>query len=141
MIDQGARESIPDDRHGDHPLAFHGAPDVVWIQTLDFILNDHRPADMPHIERHPMRGPMHERRCGQSPNSLSTPDLIQERRKTLGRLPRKRSQENIFLSPEHALGHARGAAGIQDIEVVLGQGPGRRRLRGGQSLFIVERPG
>ena len=49
--------------------------------------------------------------------------------------------EEVGLAPQHALGHARGAAGVEDVEVVRAQVLGRPGLGGGQRGLVGDRAG
>ena len=63
-------------------------------------------------------------------------DLLGRRDRRVAEVPAaERAEEDVLGAPHHALGHAGGAAGVEDVEVVGGAGPEvacrrRRRERG-----------
>ena len=92
-----------------------------------------------------MRGAVHERTGGHAPGAglqAALGDLLRrlDRRAAATRATH-RPEEDVFVAPHDALRHARGAAGVQDVERV---GGARREVargaRGRERGFVRDRP-
>ena len=104
----------------------------------------HRPAGEERAERHPVRGAVHERAGRHAAGAR----LEATFRDLLGRGDRlaaaaraaHRAEEHVFVAPHHAFRHARGAAGVEDVEVVGGaRAEIARRARGRDRRLVVDR--
>ena len=105
------------------------------------VLHHDRAADVPHVEGHPVRRAVHERgsRKRADPPRLRALDHLPERAGVAGV---ERGAQDVFVPPEDALGHAGGAAGVEDVEIVGRKiGARRPRVRRGERLLVVEGPG
>ena len=138
-------ERIPDDRHAVDAVLLHRVEQLDGIEVAPGHRDD-GPAEreVPHRVERPRA--VHQRCSGQ----VARPWLRHARvvrvpaRRVGERLPRCRveASDQIVLSPHHALRHAGGPAGEQDVEVVRRPAPGcgdpLRSGRGGR--LVRHRP-
>ena len=85
-----------------------------------------------------MGGSVHERR-GRERSQARAPGSFDELRG--GLTDAEARGEEVGLAPEHALGHAGGAPGVEDVEVVGAQTLGRSGIGARQRGLVVDRPG
>ena len=140
LIEKRPRKRISNDRDGVHTFALHRRPNVVGIESLNFRLDHHRGADVPHIERNPVCGAVHQRRRRQGTKGSARFNPFQKLLEGLGDATRsKRAFVNVLVAPDHALGHPGRSAGVQDVEIVVRE---RRRQglwsRGRECFLIVD---
>ena len=141
LIRERPAEGIAHDRERVDLLALDRRPDVVRVEVARLALHHDRAADVPHVEGHPVRRAVHEGRSRERPDParLRALDDLLERAGIAGV---ERGAQDVFLPPEHALGHAGGAARVEHVEVVGREvGAGRPGLGRGERLLVVEGSG
>ena len=123
LVDEGASERVADDQQRGDALVLDRVEEVDRVEPDGIGLDDHRATGDPRADGVPVRRAVHERRGGEGPEVGAAGC----RHQVLGgaRHPEARREE-VGLSPEDALGHARGSARVEDVEVV-----GRETDRGG----------
>ena len=138
-LDQGLGHGVAGDHQRVDPLPFDQPPHVVGLELGH---QDDLGADeaLPHDR--PLGGAVHERcdgqegqrrRPGPSPPSPRAPATLVL---AMGSDPAAQGVEDVLVPPDHALGHAGGAAGVEDVAVVgraraevpLGRAAGHRLL-------------
>ena len=123
-----------------YALALDHGHHVRGVEAPHFVLNHHRAAGVERLKRGPMPGAVHERRRGQrlamaGGGAFDITGQAVDHHAVRAPRPKTRD-EDVLVLPQHALGHAGGAAGVDDVKVVrvprhvrLGRaGRGERRL-------------
>ncbi len=138
FVEQGSGESIADDEQEGDLLLFDQAPDVAWVEVFGYRLHIDGAARVPRAKAHPVGRAMHERRGEQG--ARTAPGLGQHAFEGLGAAAPEALDVGIGISPQHSLGHAGGAAGVEDVEIVgTPLHIGSRRGGGGESLLVPQR--
>ena len=125
-VDERSSEGIAHDQERRRPLPLDGGEHVVGIEPGRLVLDDHRASARPGRQRVPVGGAVHERRSGQGTQARAGGT----RHELLGGLrDAEAGGQEVGLAPEHALGHAGGAARVEDVEVVRAEVGRCRRAR------------
>ena len=143
LIDQWPGEGVADDEERRDLFALAGVEDVGRVQSIGDRLDHDGAAGQPAAQGVPVGGAVHEGRGGQRPerarrrrlDDLVEPFVVGP----VGPTDAERGDEEVGLAPQDALGGARGAAGVDDVEVVgtpLDRGP--HGVRRGEGLLVVE---
>ena len=121
---------VPGDHHRVDTLLADEPPDLVRVEAG----HEHDlGADEALTHDAPLRGAVHERRHRQVHHGAPGP-LPRHHGRVGDPFVRHRVRaaaervEDVLVPPDHPLGHARGAAGIEDVEVVARAGPEVARL-------------
>ena len=141
-VGQGPAHGVADDRHAVDSLALHQVPGPPGVEAgaveQDRLLGLEQGA-----HRDPLAGAVHERRgdeVGERTSHRHLLDQLVGRRHRLAGVvaPAEEGEEGVLVAPHHPFGHSGGAAGVDDVAVVVGAprevtvGRGRR-----QRLLVV----
>ena len=150
LIDQRAGDRVADDRDAQHALALGQPEHGVGVEADDVIGQGDPAAGADGVEHPPLRGAVHERGdqqqrpdaglgaglFGQIAVAVQLLTAGQERPAAHGR------HEDVVLAPEHTLGHAGGAAGVEDVQVLTaGCGHAAGGCGCADDLLVVHRVG
>ena len=135
LVEQRTREGVADDEEEGDPLLLDERPDVGGVEPFGLALDEDRAATVEREKAHPVAGAVHERgsehRAQPALGARRAGDevVVALERGAVVAAAAQGLDEDVGLSPEHALRHARRAAGVEDVEVV-GRRRHRRRLGG-----------
>jgi hypothetical protein len=125
MASAGPRHRIADHLYRrQHLLPLDRLNDLVGIETAWCRREHHRLACGERRHHAPLCGAMHQRRESQDLRARVLRNALRDLVIGLGELAgahvpaAERGHEDVVLAPQHPLGHARGATGVQHIEVV-----------------------
>ncbi len=143
LLDQRPGDGVAHDGEGAAPLALDRLPRLGGIEPAGVRREHERVPVVEADERHPLGGPVHQRRQDEEPQRLG------ERRRRGGHVvvvrhrlagqdvpPAHGRHVDVVLAPQHALRHPGRAARVEDVEVV---GRRRRRRRPGGGVDGRER--
>ena len=138
LLGHGLGEGIAHDGDGVDPLGIHRAPQLRRIELLGTLQHDRDTADEPGDHRLEPARAVHQRRADEG--AVANGRVLHELAVGLLGLGRgadaaaPEAGEEVALAPHHALGHAGGATGVEEQQLVgapLGLGRGPIALCGG----------
>ena len=160
-VEQRHRVGVAHQVEADHPLALDPLEHACHVHVAIGIEHDLAAAEQ-RPERRPLAAGVHQRPEGElhelrGPRVAGRQEALQPQRgllhhgrgDVLGAFDRRtpgipaaeNCKEDVLVAPHHALGHARGAAGVEDVVIVGGplREVARRRCRRDQRLELVTR--
>ncbi len=125
----GLGERVADDRGGVDAVALHVVEELLGAEVATLHRGD-RPADHQVADGVEQPGAVHQRRCGHVARAGLVDPFGDGLEVLFGRhallVVRVEHAEQVVLAPHHTLGHAGGAAGVEQQEVVARCGPRAR---------------
>ena len=126
LHDQGAQDSVAHDGHGVGSLALDGPPHIVGVNPARVVgEDDRRPLGHEH-EGGPLCRTVHEGRQEEEAERHALGQALGDALIAGDDLPGPHlptthgRHEDVVLAPQHTLGHAGGAARVEDVQVVGG---------------------